>query len=385
MQRSGLFNSILVEGEYDKQYEARDFAEYFSTFVGNGTFAGQLNDLKVKPKINPSMAVLVSSGRAYINGYWYENDEDYEIQIPVNSGSTDLNVAICLTLNESNREISLTSKQISSQSQPTRENGVYELWLAVVTVSPSTTSIQQVNIMDKRNDASVCGYVELKINHDITELTTFINEYVARTNADYNAWQNVIQGLIDQLQDLIDSDTAGHLQLQINGLQDEKVGLPEDEWPYDWQGFLVYDEESNRIDRKRLVEILEAVEDHESDFYMLDEQEISGGNPFQGEFIFDYSDNRSVDIFWDTGHGIEKSWRAVLANIRMIVDDSIIYEGTGELAPGTDYAPAAYIYPSLISSGKLRIKYSTGQRSASKVKIQVRWLPARVWKFPYHG
>lgn len=382
MQRSGLFNSILVEGEYDKQYEASDFAEYFSTFVGNGTFAGQLNDLKVKPKINPGMAVLVSSGRAYINGYWYENDEDYEIQIPTNSGASDLNIAICLTLNESNREISLTSKQISSQSQPTREDGVYELWLAVVTVRPSTTSIQQTNIMDKRNDTSVCGYVELKINHDITELTTFINEYVARTNADYNVWLNVIQGLIDQLEDLIDSDTAGHLQLQINSLQDEKVGSPTDNWPYDWQGFLVYDEESNRIVRKRLSEILEVVEDYESDFYMLTEASVYG-NVAQGEYVFDFSDNRSIDIFWDTGRGIEKSWRAVIANIRMIVDDSIIYEGTGQLSPATSYSPAAYIYPKLTSSGGLHIEYSTGQRSANKVEFQVRWLPARVWKSPY--
>ena len=80
-QTSGFFNAEqLADGSYDRVYMAQQFAYYFSKFIGNGVFITPATQLKVVPQNMPSMGVNVLVGDAYINGYWYRNDNVYPLK-----------------------------------------------------------------------------------------------------------------------------------------------------------------------------------------------------------------------------------------------------------------------------------------------------------------
>ena len=226
--RSGFFNAIKNEsdGTYDKVYYASEFASYFASFIGNGIFGKQLEEFKVVAKSNPDMGVIVSPGRAWINGYWIESTEEVELLIDVNISSSTRIDYVVLGLDLITREISIYIKNGDSTGRNAgivRDENTYELCIARITVYPTTVNIQQSNIIDQRQNDEMCGYAELLINHDITELTTFINEYVDRANADYLVWLNILQNLVDQLEGLISEDAVGALQVQINKLTDNKL------------------------------------------------------------------------------------------------------------------------------------------------------------------
>ena len=72
---SGFFDAHLVDGEYDRVYLAEHFAKYFASFIGNGIFGGKSEELIVRENETTSMGVNVFTGQAFIDGYWYENDD----------------------------------------------------------------------------------------------------------------------------------------------------------------------------------------------------------------------------------------------------------------------------------------------------------------------
>ena len=75
-QECGFFNAELEGGEYDRVYNAEQFAAYFASFIGNGIFADSMSELVVVENETPNMSVNVSSGQGWINGWWYRNTED---------------------------------------------------------------------------------------------------------------------------------------------------------------------------------------------------------------------------------------------------------------------------------------------------------------------
>ena len=52
-------------------YDATDFASYFGSLVSNGIFYKDTTNLQVTP--NSGMTVNIAAGKAWINGYHYEN------------------------------------------------------------------------------------------------------------------------------------------------------------------------------------------------------------------------------------------------------------------------------------------------------------------------
>ena len=47
-EESGFFEAMLdQDGSYDRAYVAKQFADYFAMFVGNGVFASPTNQLMV--------------------------------------------------------------------------------------------------------------------------------------------------------------------------------------------------------------------------------------------------------------------------------------------------------------------------------------------------
>ena len=69
-EKSSFFTSL----NGDRKYKSSDFAEYFSTFIGNGVFPNPSNNLLVTS--NGDMTINLSAGFAWINGYMYHNTDN---------------------------------------------------------------------------------------------------------------------------------------------------------------------------------------------------------------------------------------------------------------------------------------------------------------------
>lgn len=242
METSGFFTSKIVNGKYDRSYTAEQFAQYFSTFIGNGIFAGS-NALAVSTA-SDGMKVNVVAGKAWINGYWYENNGTAQVELNLADGTQSRIDAIVLRWSNTDRSIKLAVKTGIPKSSPVtptldRDADNYELCLAYIKVPQGATIIQQSNITDTRLNADVCGIVGALVEQwDMTQYGTqlngYITQYMATADDSYqgfinalNAWfteykdtsQSEFTAWFNSMKDQLSEDAAGNLQLQIDALQ----------------------------------------------------------------------------------------------------------------------------------------------------------------------
>lgn len=160
MQRSGFFNALRNNGEYDRKYNANDYADNLAVVISNGVLRSTSDDLKVTQN---GMVVTVGVGRAWINGHYYYNDTPYTfsaVAAPIGGARYD---RVFLRLNKglTVRSISLVYQQGEASNNPTkpapvREGNIYDLVIADIYVGANATSVQ---ITDTRGDADLCGWV----------------------------------------------------------------------------------------------------------------------------------------------------------------------------------------------------------------------------------
>jgi|GEM_PF-6232696 len=146
-----------------RQYNQIEFAEVFKRIFRNGYFPGVGNNLVVTANDPATMSVLVTTGEAWIEGYWYRNDSNKVLTI--NAADSVLNRIdrVVLRLDAVNsRTISAMVKQGTTASNPsppalTRTAQTYEISLAQIYVNAGITSISQALIFDERENTNVCG------------------------------------------------------------------------------------------------------------------------------------------------------------------------------------------------------------------------------------
>lgn len=177
-ETSGFFNAEMVEGDgsttYDRIYYADQFAYYFSKFISNGVYINPSTQLKVTSKGELKLNVAV--GDAFINGYWYKNDENFELQLAQANGSLPRIDRVVLRWDSLTRYINLAILQGNPAATPsaknlTRNDDTWELGLADVYIERGVLSISDANITDLRPDRTYCGYVVGVVNQiDTTNL-----------------------------------------------------------------------------------------------------------------------------------------------------------------------------------------------------------------------
>lgn len=185
---SGFFDAHLEGGSYDREYVAEDFAKYFSNFVGNGIFGGNLDELIVRQQEVATMNIAVSSGQAFINGYRYENDDELVLSIGTADGILNRIDAIVIRLSSIDRAIRLAVKKGTPAASPSspilqRDVDYYELKIAEVYIKAGATSILQTDITDTRSDSEVCGFVKTIADKDLVTLDAKVNELAKNTVA----------------------------------------------------------------------------------------------------------------------------------------------------------------------------------------------------------
>lgn len=210
----GFFDAELVQGQYDRVYDAAEFAQYFSLLIKNGVFPDPSTNLQVKASSpTANMNINIEAGYGWINGYWAKNDSPYMLTIQPAHGSLNRIDAIVLRWVSSTRSMEfdvLTGTPNASPQVPnlTRTVEIYELMLASITVANGATSIAQASITDKRPDSSVCGWVTSLIeNIDTTDL--------------FAQFEDAFETWFDNIKGQLEGDVVTNLQRQI----DERVKI----------------------------------------------------------------------------------------------------------------------------------------------------------------
>lgn len=180
MQKSGFFNALLVNGEYDRKYNANDYCDNLAVVISNGVLRGVDDDLKVTAD---GLYITVGVGRAWINGHYYLNDTPHAfaaISAPIGGARYD---RIFLRLNKTLavRSVSLVYAQGEAADNPTapapvREGDIYDIVLADIHIEANATS---VTVTDRRGDADLCGWVYS---------TSGDNSFFASLDGAFNDW-----------------------------------------------------------------------------------------------------------------------------------------------------------------------------------------------------
>ena len=205
MERCGFFDANLVGDEYDRVYLAEQFSAYFASFIGNGIFAGKSNELQVLSMEAPAMQIRVQEGQGWINGYWYENMSELYLPIEVADGVLSRVDSVVLRLGMTERNMWIAVKKGVPSYNPvapevTRNDDYFELQLDTIWIGAGYTNIKQSDITDTRLISAVCGLVAGVVQQiDTTtfgnQLQTFINEYMARADAKYEAYKDKLSEL----------------------------------------------------------------------------------------------------------------------------------------------------------------------------------------------
>lgn len=159
-ERSGFFNALNVNGEYDRKYNANDYTDNLAVIIGNGVLRSENDDLRVTAN---GMKCTVSAGRAWIDGHFYHNDAPLTFAaVTAPAGGTRWDrIMLRLDSGVASRSIALryvqgTAANNPTKPEPVRSGNVYELVLADIFVG---TNANSVTVTDTRADAALCGWV----------------------------------------------------------------------------------------------------------------------------------------------------------------------------------------------------------------------------------
>jgi len=220
MQVSRFFNSIGG----DRRYLAQDWAAYFASFIGNGVFPRPSNGLQVIAGSGTS--VIIRPGQAWINGYFYVNEDELTLNLPIAHGVLPRVDRIVVRWDIVERRIFARVNSSAPASNPTppplqRDADAWELCLADVTVNAGVTAISQANITEQRWNTALCGIVVGVITQiDPSFITAQFNAFFAdmRRNIqnDYAAWQTAFNTYMLSLETLGATAQQAHEAFENN-------------------------------------------------------------------------------------------------------------------------------------------------------------------------
>lgn len=258
MEKSSFFNSI----SHDRRYKAQDWAEYFASFIGNGVFPVPSTGLQVV--VDNGMNVLVKAGKAWINGYFYNNTSDLTVALATADGQLNRVDRIVVRWDLTNRTITTKVKSSAFSASPSapalqRDADIFELAIGDVFVGAGATAITQSNITDQRYNTALCGIVvgvveQIDPSAITAQFNNFFELYRALIAEEYNAYVARVSGyegdakadyeiFLQSLEDYeasaraefeawfegikntLSGDIAGQLTLKVEDLQARVAGL----------------------------------------------------------------------------------------------------------------------------------------------------------------
>ena len=211
-EKYSFFNAILKGEKYDRTYKAEDLAEYFASFIANGVFPNPSTNLQVMSTGN--MDISIGTGKAWINGYYYNNTETLTKTLNVADGTLDRIDLVVLRLDLTKRLMQIDIKVGTTASKPVvpelaRTDDIYELGLASIYIASGVTSITQANIRDLRYNQEYCGYVTNTVT--TVDTTTLLAQAEAWMKGKETEYEAEFLNWFNNLQTVLSGDVAGNL------------------------------------------------------------------------------------------------------------------------------------------------------------------------------
>ena len=237
---------------FDRAVSSLVLRRLYSYLFTNGVMLAT-DSTALQVGVSDGMKVSVNAGFTVINGALrlFAEPRTLAIQASENEDRIDTVVAR-LDLNQNVRNIDLYVLKGTSGSTPvrpelTRNDSVYELGLADLYITRNTTSISADRITDTRLDTQRCGVVSSISEFDTTTLYNQIQadlvHFKSVNEADFETWSNGQENTFETwsttqrsafetwfatIRGILDEDTAGHLQLEIDTLQSDLSALETD-------------------------------------------------------------------------------------------------------------------------------------------------------------
>lgn len=165
--RSGFYNAMFVNGDYDRKYNADDYRNVFAAFLKDGVRRSGADDFKVTAS---GLELTVNLGYAICGGRWCHLDANHTITgitPPVGDYSRIDAVVLRVDENEATRAAEIIYREGTTGANvgPSKDtsSGVSELILAYITVMPLASS---VTVEDLRANADFCGWVTTPVGYD---------------------------------------------------------------------------------------------------------------------------------------------------------------------------------------------------------------------------
>lgn len=241
MAEMGLFFES-VNG--DRRYKVVELVAYLRPFFSDGVFPNPSTGLQVMETAEKDMFVTVKVGDAWINGRMYRNLDDKRIRLDPSDSATTRIDRIVVGCNYKDRVITSYVKKgtpASSASAPelTRNDTLYEISLAEITIAPGAVGITQSAIKDTRLDQSKCGIVTGLV--DTVDTQTLYNQletwrqefmqekdtqmanWIATFQRNMNSWKDTEQqAFVDWFNGIkgqLSGDIAANLTSRVDNLE----------------------------------------------------------------------------------------------------------------------------------------------------------------------
>ena len=231
----GFFNSLkTTDGTtYDRLYNSSNFNDYFKGIISqNGVFSNVGNRCKLK--LGSGMNIIVSPGKALINGHWMTIDSDHVVDLSKMWKSTTSGIeqvdswdliydkfcTIVLRCDEGKRTCSVVARFGAAAASPVApkpqgwsstsdggysftptSSGITELGLGYVRIRHSGSTAPGLVESDLEQDwvgTAYCPYIShLVVGPDQTD----VDEWLARMKSAFISW-------FDTVQDELNIDTS---------------------------------------------------------------------------------------------------------------------------------------------------------------------------------
>lgn len=243
MAEMGLFFES-VNG--DRRYKVVELVAYLRPFFSDGVFPNPSTGLQVMETAEKDMFVTVKVGDAWINGRMYRNLDDKRIRLDPSDSATTRIDRIVVGCNYKDRVITSYVKKgtpASSASAPEliRNDTLYEISLAEITIAPGAVGITQSAIKDTRLDQSKCGIVTALV--DTVDTQTLYNQletwrqefmqekdtqmanWIATFQSNMNDWKDTEQqAFVDWFNEIkgqLSGDIAANLTSRVDELENK--------------------------------------------------------------------------------------------------------------------------------------------------------------------
>lgn len=170
-EKSLFFNAFPDESTatgYDRNYNADDLSDWLVPMFNTGVVKSD-TDKSLKVKKGTGLVVNVEVGRASIKGKGYLNDSLKALTIdtpPTGSQPRYDYIVLRYDNTQVKNARKITAEYVKNSEvgvkptylKLTRNDNIYELMLAIIEVKVGATSIEQSNIIDTREDKTLCGW-----------------------------------------------------------------------------------------------------------------------------------------------------------------------------------------------------------------------------------